>query len=120
MITSSEQITNRKKRLSWFTDHYDTFAHLVLRKNTYLVSISNDTTAITSSYLLNTSLDGYHYISLLRGCYVLSIHLLHFLLKLLKVVSVLSDIRTAYLSNTDLKRKQHGVLVVRNPDSYSR
>jgi len=66
-------------------------------------------TGVTSSYLLNTSLDGHHCLSLLRGNYVLSIYLLHLLLKLVKVDSVLSDIRTVYLSNTDHKRNQHGV-----------
>jgi hypothetical protein len=46
--------------------------------------------------------------------------MLYFLLKLLEVDSVQSDIRTVYISNTDHKRNQHDVLVARNPDSNSR
>ena len=42
--------------------------------------------------------------------------MLYFLLKLLEVDSVQSDIRTLYHSNTDHKRNQLDVLVVRNPD----
>jgi hypothetical protein len=42
------------------------FIYLALRKTTCLVRISDDTKAVTSSYLLNTSVDDYQYFSLLR------------------------------------------------------
>jgi hypothetical protein len=118
VLTGSEQIMNKKSALMVYWSLWY-FIHLALRKTTYLVRTSNDTTAVTFSYLLNTSLDGHHCFSLLRGNYVLSMYLLNFLLKLPEADSVLSDIRTVYLSNTDHKRNQRGVLVVRNPDPYS-